>query len=108
MTRHINPDSRSTIEQKFWEFHEAHPEVYAELVGIARGLIRRGYKRFGIATCYEVCRWRSMMGVGVGRTEPFKLNNNYRAYYARLIMQREPDLRGIFKTRELGVPSHMI
>jgi hypothetical protein len=33
------------------------------------------------------------------RGDEFKLNNDYRAPYARLIMRREPDLDGLFETR---------
>ena len=106
MTHHVNPGNTSRIEQAFWEFHREHPWVYRELVRLSRELIRRGYDRFGIATVYEVCRWRSMMDELPG--QGFKLNNNYRAYYARLMMQRESDLRGAFVTRRLGVPSHVV
>ncbi|HEY5316508.1 MAG TPA: hypothetical protein VIJ20_00910 [Solirubrobacteraceae bacterium] len=31
--------------------------------------------------------------------DPFKLNNDYRAPYARMMMEREPDLAGLFETR---------
>ena len=34
-------------------------------------------------------------------TSGFKLNDHYTSRYARLIMEREPDLRGIFRTRKL-------
>jgi hypothetical protein len=36
------------------------------------------------------------------------LNNNFRSYYSRLIMEREADLAGVFKTRKLGVSSHLV
>ena len=34
----------------------------------------------------------------------FKLNNNYRSRYARLIMEQEADLEGVFQIRELTTP----
>lgn len=105
MTVHTRPENQASIEAAFWQFHREHPEVYVELRGLARELIARGYKRFGIATIYEVARWRSMMRRRPG--DAFKLNNNHRAYYARLLMQAEPDLAGLFNTRELSVPSHV-
>lgn len=105
MTVHVNPSSRSKIEAAFWEFHAKHPEVYRELVALCRELRRRGYERFGIATVFEVARWRSM--ISRGPQDSFRLNNNYRAYYARLIMEREADLAGVFSTRALGIPSHV-
>lgn len=105
MTVHVDPANTETIAKKFEEFHAAHPEVYDDLVALCRELRARGYQRFGIATVYEVARWRSMLRVGP--EEGFKLNNNHRAYYARLIMEQEPDLAGIFSTRSLGVEHHV-
>jgi hypothetical protein len=37
--------------------------------------------------------------MAISTTGDFKLNNNYRAHYARLIMHQEPDLDGIFELR---------
>jgi hypothetical protein len=31
--------------------------------------------------------------------DPYKLNNDYRAHYSRMMMEREEDLRGLFETR---------
>ena len=105
MTVAVNADNRPKIEAAFWEFHNANPDVYAELKRIALDLIDRGYTKFGIATVYEVARWRSMLRLGP--SAKFKLNNNFRAYYARMLMDREPRLAGVFDTRRLGVPSHV-
>ena len=97
-------DERGKLEQKFWEFHLARPEVYRILVGLARHWReRRGSESVcGIGALYEVARWevglRSLPG-----EEPPKLSNNHRAYYARLLMDRNPDLAGIFRLRRLGV-----
>ena len=41
-------------------------------------------------------RWNRFL-----RNETYELNNNYHSRYARLIMQKEPGLAGIFDTREL-------
>ena len=51
---------------------------------------------------FEVLRWDHLMRTNA---QDFKLNNNYTAYYARLIMETETDLRGIFQTRELRAGS---
>ena len=47
---------------------------------------------------FELLRWDHMMQTD--GDEPFKLNNNYRAYYARLIEKHEPDLRGVYTMRK--------
>lgn len=106
MTVHVRADRTSKIEAAFWRFHDENPGVYAELVRISRRLKKQGWETFGIATVFEVARYRAMVGDTDG-AHP-KLNNNYRAYYARLMMEREPDLRGVFKTRELAVPHHIV
>jgi hypothetical protein len=49
---------------------------------------------------YEVLRWQYFMTT----TDPasdFKLNNNYRSRYARLIMVQEIELVDAFEIREL-------
>ena len=88
-----------TIDQAFDDFNREHPEVYSELVRLARQLKSRGHKRYGIGSLFEVIRWHRALQ---SRDEAgFKVNNNFRSRYARLIMQRESDLAGFFETREL-------
>jgi hypothetical protein len=101
----VNPSNQGKIEEAFHQFHRENPEVYEELVSLARELKKRGYQKFGIATIYEVARWRSMLRAGP--EGQFKLNNNYRAYYARLMMRNVAELDGIFDTRTLAVPHHV-
>lgn len=86
-----------TLAEQFRAFHEANPEVYEELRDLALGLRRRGRTRYGIASLFEVLRWQRALKT---QGDVFKLNNNYRAFYARLLMEREPDLAGFFETRE--------
>ncbi len=84
--------------QKFWDFHEANPHVLRELAGRARTLKLRGHRRIGIGMLFEVMRWNHMLKTTTD--EPFKLNNNYRAYYSRLIEHDYPELVGVFTKRE--------
>lgn len=91
------PDPR-TIREAFREFHGKNPHVYDELVTLARGLVRAGHRRIGIGMLFEVLRWQRMLAT---TGDEFKLNNNYRSRYARLIMYREIDLRYVFETRRL-------
>lgn len=86
-------------EARFREFHATNPEVYQELVVLARQALARGKRKIGIGMLWEVMRWGRWLAI-TGDDE-FKLNNNYRSRYARLIMEQEPDLRGIFEIREL-------
>lgn len=88
------------ITDDFWKFHHAHPEVYETLVRRARDLSERGYRRLGIGMLWEVMRYTSMIGARPGE-EAYRLNNNYRSRYVRIIIDQEPDLRSLFEIREL-------
>ena len=91
-------DYEGTIQAAFQAFHDAHPEVYVEVVRLTRIAKARGYTKLGISLPWERMRWTFKVDQG---DEEFKLNNNYRSRYARLIMAQEPDLADIFETREL-------
>ena len=88
-----------TLQQRFERFHRENPEVYRSLVRLARVAVRAGKEHVGIGMLWEVLRWRYYL-----RTvddSPFRLNNDYRSRYARLIAATEPDLAEIFTTRKL-------
>jgi hypothetical protein len=106
MTQRVNPANRSKIEEAFWDFHRAHPEVYRELVRISRRLLAQGWTHFSINTVFEVARYKSMVGDDKGKSP--RLNNNHRAYFARLIAREEPDLRDVFRTRKLATSHHRV
>jgi len=92
-----HPRHPQTLSERFADFHAKSPEVYAALVKLAREWVfhtRRN--RLGIATLYERARWELALTTS---DADFKLNNDYRAFYARLIMHQEPDLAGLFATR---------
>lgn len=62
MTVAVDQSNTETIAKRFEVFHRENPEVYTELVKLAREMKGRGYDKFGIATIYEVLRWRKMLG----------------------------------------------
>jgi len=93
---------RPTIEEDFraWLAQNAH--VYREIVVMARRWRERHPDRqVGIAVLWETLRWRSAMEAEGGE---YKLDNRYRSYMAREVMEREADLAGIFETRQLRAP----
>lgn len=96
---HSAPSVRGTIRERFDRFHERNPAVYDRLAELARTWAKSRAGRQSIAMLYEVLRWEWGLST---QGDPFKLNNDYRAYYARLLMEREPDLRGVFETRGVG------
>jgi hypothetical protein len=89
----------STIDERFEAFHAANPDVYAELVRLARRAKARGHRRMGIELCFGALRWSRLMETTGERG--FKLNDHFTSRYSRLIQEREPDLDGFFETRAL-------
>jgi hypothetical protein len=89
------------LEFKFLEFHFENPQVYAALLREARKYraIHGPLSKVGIATLWEHLRWGYYMDTTTN--EGFKLPNNHRAYYARLLMSCHVELAGLFKTKEL-------
>lgn len=88
--------SRSKLERQFGEFHRENPEVYSQLVYLAREARQAGRNRYGIKSLFEIIRWHKAIST---EGDDFKLNNNHAPFYARLIMRKEPDLEGFFETR---------
>lgn len=86
------------LQFAFEQFHQANPGVYKLLVQLAYEAKEHGHAKFGIATLYERARWEFLMGA-TSTTDSFKLNNSFRAFYSRLIMEQEADLEGFFETR---------
>jgi hypothetical protein len=89
-----------TIQERFEQYHHDNPQIYAKLVEYARRVKSGGYDRIGIQLVIERTRWFFMTEIE-GKQE-FKINNDFASRYSRLIMEREPDLAGLFPTRELA------
>lgn len=89
-------DPGASLRDRFTAFHEANPHVYEQLRVLSLDLVGRGAKQLGIGMLFEVLRW-----VYAVRTsgDEYRLNNNHRAFYARLLMESEPELRGKFHVR---------
>jgi len=105
---HVDPPAEITqaprdhIQRPFARFHRENPQVYEKLVYLAHKVKATGRKRYGIGSLFERLRWHYHIEMNRPDSE-FKLNNNYRSRYARLIMQTEPDLGDFFDLRVLAI-----
>ena len=86
-----------SIEAAFLEFHAENPDVYRELRTLAHSLKAAGRSHYGIKALYEVVRFHRALQT---TDDHFKLNNNFTALYARMLMEQEPDLVGFFELRQ--------
>lgn len=91
-------DAGNPLEKKFWEYHRENPQVYALFDRFASEAVNRNRKRFSANMIFERMRWYTVIETG---GDEYKLNNNYRAYYARLWMRNHPDHDDLFETRFL-------
>jgi hypothetical protein len=74
----------SKLDRAFWEFHRANPQVYRELERRALAL--------------HAMRFSSLMET---TGDPWKLNQSWRSRYARLLVEKRPELAGWITMREL-------
>jgi hypothetical protein len=87
------------MEERFFAFHYANPWVLDRLADLARTLLRRGWHKIGIGLLTEQLRWTWATTTEDPNSE-WKLNNDYRAFYVRLLEHTWPDeFAGVFEKR---------
>lgn len=77
------------------EFHRRNPEVMRRLDQLAIAAVNAGRRRLSINELFEVVRYEH----GLRHGDQFRMNNNYRAWYSRQLMARNPRLDGLFQLR---------
>jgi hypothetical protein len=83
---------------QFWNFHKCNPTILALYRQYALTAKRKKRGKYSIAVITEVIRWH--VDIESSGWE-FKLNNNLKAYYARLLMHYEPELENFFYVRDV-------
>lgn len=86
------------LQAEFDRHHQENPKVYEAFKRLTFQLINAGRENFSASAVVERIRW----GVSIGEYGPdeFKINNNYRAFYARLFHMEHPNHDGFFRTRK--------
>lgn len=87
----------SDLVAEFKAFDENNPHVYRLFVRFAKEAIARGRRNLSVALIVERIRWETM--VTTQAPDGFKINNNFRAAYARKFEQDHPEFKGFFRTR---------
>ena len=88
-----------TIDERFAAFHKQNPHIYRKLVNLCREVKAARHETYSVKALFERLRW--WHHIELKSKEPFLLNNDYTARYARAIMLCEPDLKDFFETRKL-------
>jgi len=93
--------THAEVQKKFLRFHRRHPEVYRKLEEMTRQARAKGIEKYSLYSMYQALRWHTSLEGLPENGEPFKLTNDFQPFYARLIMKKNPDLKGFFELRPL-------
>lgn len=93
----LPPEPEPSLDDKFAAYHQAHPEVLYALIELARRERFSGRTRLGMKDLFEQYRKTSAST----KDDGLRINNSMSSRYARLLVDRCPDLRGLFELRGL-------
>lgn len=87
-----------SIQERFEAFHALNPWVLRHLEQLTANCVAKGFRRVGIGMLFELLRWRYGEAT---QGDAFRLNNNFRSRYVRLLIERHPEWARLFETRAL-------
>jgi hypothetical protein len=87
------------IYAAFEEFHRNNPEIWRHFKFYADQARARGRKCFSSNAIFERIRW--FVDIETNGAGELKLNNNFRAYYARMYHVAVPKAAGFFRNRPI-------
>ena len=88
------------MEEAAVTFHKENPKVWEYFVRFTFEVIHRGFKNYSVNGIFERIRWETDQADVDGKST-FKLNNNYRAFFARWFMDVYPEHSGFFRIRSM-------
>tara|TARA_R100000988_G_scaffold57008_1_gene28481 strand:+ start:365 stop:724 length:360 start_codon:yes stop_codon:yes gene_type:complete len=89
---------KEEMREQVIAFHKKNPDVWKLFVHFTKQMIDKGYEHYSVNAIFERIRWEK--DVGGDGVNSFKLNNNYRAFYARRFMNMYKQYEGFFRIRE--------
>lgn len=86
-----------SLTDRFRAFHEKNPHVYTRLEELVAEAVAAGHRRIGVGALFERLRYAERTETNGDR---YRLNNDYRADYCRLLVARHPEWADLFELRE--------
>jgi hypothetical protein len=83
---------------KFKAYHLENPHVYQEFLKLAFKMKETGRTKYSAETIINVMRWNMDLKT---TGKPFKISNDYRSIYARLLVYNHPEFIGFFDMKGL-------
>lgn len=84
------------ILDPFKQYHSENPHIFRRFKELSMQMRNTQKKRYGARTIIEVIRWET----DLRGNDQFKINNNYNALYARLMIYHYPEFEGFFELRD--------
>ena len=95
----MNESTQSRADQifaRFKTFHRENPQIWELFKRFAFVSVERGRERYSVDAIIERIRWHVDIET---RGDAVKINNDFRAYYARMFMAKFPEHDGFFEIR---------
>jgi hypothetical protein len=86
------------LKKRFQSFHLENPDVYKLFEQYSLEVKHSGRKKYSAWTILQVIRWQKDLKT---KGNLFKINNDFIALYARLLMEQNSELEGFFEIREM-------
>jgi hypothetical protein len=94
----IFPSTDPKLVRRFWEYHQANRHVFQEFRQRAAEMKAVGRTKYSGWIIINRIRWdHDLRASG----DPFKINNDYIALYARLLIHEDPSFNGFFELRKM-------
>jgi hypothetical protein len=90
---------KESPEVRAERFITDNPHVWESFDKLVQKAAKAGKTHIGVAMIFELLRWNHMFQTK--DNTPFKLNNTYRAHFARRWMKLNPNFPEMFEIREL-------
>ena len=87
---------KRTSYERWKQFHFANPNVHKLFEQFAREAMHRK-SRIGARFVFERIRWYEQVEKGCNH---YRVNNDFVAFYARLLMLEKPEFQSLFTTRK--------
>lgn len=78
------------------DYDNANPIVYRLFMSYAQQVMKSGRDKYSAQAIFERIRWHMDLETD---GDEFKINNNYRPYFARKLMAEYPEFKGFFALR---------
>jgi hypothetical protein len=91
----VEPAKKQTIEQRWIGWSASNRHVLAELLRLARAHLDAGITYLSVKKLWEECR----SSLSATRDHGFQLNNDFTASAGRWLLDQEPRLEGVIRTR---------